>query len=201
VTRIGVGGMPFLLPLLYQVGLGRSPLESGLLILPQPVAAMASRLLVPRLLRRLGYRRILLSNTLVIALLIGLFALIGPGTPVWQIVGQAFAFGFVSSLQYTSMNTLAYADVTDADASRASTIASTAQQMSMSFGVAAASLTAALFIPERSGADALAFIRGVHRAFLALGAFTALSTLIFRALTSADGAAVSRHKIALRSEA
>ncbi|HSZ80801.1 MAG TPA: DHA2 family efflux MFS transporter permease subunit [Polyangia bacterium] len=200
VTRIGVGGMPFLLPLLYQVGLGYSPLQSGLLILPQSVAAMGLRLLMPRLLRRLGYRRVLLINTAMIGLIIGLFALVGPGTPASVIVVQAFAFGFFSSFQYTSMNTLGFADISDADASRASTISSAAQQMSMSFGVAAASLTAALFIPGHAAGDAAAFVHGIHRAFVALGVFTILSALVFRGLTSTDGDAVSQHKIALRSD-
>jgi EmrB/QacA subfamily drug resistance transporter len=200
VTRIGVGGMPFLLPLLYQVGLGYSPLQSGLLILPQSVAAMGLRLLMPRLLRRLGYRRVLLVNTAMIGLLIGLFALVGQGTPAWIIVAQAFAFGFFSSFQYTSMNTLGFADISDADASRASTIASAAQQMSMSFGVAAASLTTALFLPDHAARDAAAFVSGIHRAFVALGVFTILSALIFRGLTSTDGDTVSQHKIALRSD-
>ena len=63
VTRMGVGGMPFLLPLLFQVGLGYSPVQSGLLILPQSVASMSLRMTMPRLLRRFGYRRVLLSNT------------------------------------------------------------------------------------------------------------------------------------------
>jgi EmrB/QacA subfamily drug resistance transporter len=199
LTRLGVGGMPFLLPLLYQVGLGRSPLESGLLILPQPFAAMSLRVFMPRLLRRFGYRRVLLTNTAMIGIGIALFALVGPSTPVWVIVVEAFSFGFFSSFQYTSMNTLIYADVSDDDTSRASTIASTAQQMSMSFGVAAASLTAALFIPTRLRADPTAFVHGIHEAFLVLGAFTFLSAFVFRELTSSDGDAVSQHKIALRS--
>src|SRR5450432_843519 len=130
VTRIGVGGLPFLLPLLYQIGLGYSAVESGLLILPQSLAAMSLRLLMPKLLSRFGYRRILLSNTLAIGLLIALFGLVGPGTPIWVIVAQTFCFGFFSSFQYTSMNTLTYADVPDVDTSMASTIASTTQQMS-----------------------------------------------------------------------
>jgi EmrB/QacA subfamily drug resistance transporter len=140
LTRLGVGGMPFLLPLLYQVGLGYTPIESGLLIMPQPIAAMALKVLMPRILTRLGYRRVLLSNTIVIGLIIVLFATIGAHTPAWLIVIQGFAFGFFQSLQYTSMNTLVYADVAESQTSMASTIASTAQQMSMSFGVATASL-------------------------------------------------------------
>ena len=66
---------------------------------------------------------------------------------------MAFAYGFLTSLQYTSMNTLAYADIGEHEASGASTIASTVQQMAVSFGVAAASLAAALFIPDRTQAS------------------------------------------------
>ena len=86
----------------------------------------------------------LISNTVILGLLIWLFATIGVGTPVWLIVIQAFCYGFFSSLQYTSMNTLVYADVTEQQTSSASSIASTMQQMSISFGVATASLLTAL---------------------------------------------------------
>ena len=146
VTRLGVGGMPFLLPLLYQVGLGYTPIQSGLLIMPQPLAAMSLKMLMPRILTRIGYRRVLLSNTAIIGMIIMLFALVHPGFPAWLIVAQAFCFGFFSSLQYTSMNTLAYADLGPAETSMGSTIASAMQQMSMSFAVAVAFLVAALFI-------------------------------------------------------
>lgn len=196
LTRIGVGGLPFLLPLLYQVGLGKTPVESGLLILPQSLAAMSLRPLMPVLLRRLGYRRVLLSNTIAIGVLIVLFSLIGPRTPVWVIGAQAFAFGFFSSFQYTSLNTLVYADIADADASMAATLASTTQQLSMSFGVAAASLATALFIPDRFAAPPRQIIHGIHLACLALGGATVLSALLFRGLRSDDGAAVSRQEIA-----
>jgi EmrB/QacA subfamily drug resistance transporter len=194
LTRLGVGGMPFLLPLLYQVGLGYTPIESGLLIMPQPIAAMALKLAMPAILTRLGYRRVLLSNTVIIGVLIVLFATIGPRTPVWLIVVQAFAFGFFQSLQYTSMNTLVYADVTEPETSMASTIASTAQQMSMSFGVATASLVTALFIPDRFHSEPGQMIHGIHLAFLVLGGMTVLSAAVFVELKKDDGDNVSRHR-------
>jgi len=200
LTRIGIGGMPFLLPMLYQVGLGYSPLESGLLIFPQSLAAMSLRIFIPRILRRLGYRRVLLTNTVMIGVLIALFALVGPGTPAWAIVVQAFAFGFFSSCQYTSMNTLTYADVPEELSSQASTIASTAQQMSLSFGVAAASLAAALFVPAPARGSAAGLTQGIHHAFLALGGFTVLSALLFRGLTRSDGANISQHKAPLAAD-
>jgi EmrB/QacA subfamily drug resistance transporter len=195
VTRLGVGGMPFLLPMLYQVGLGYSPIESGLLILPQSIAAISLKMTMPHLLSRFGYRRVLLANTVLLGLLIGLFATIGPQTSVAVIASQAVAFGFLSSLQFTSMNTLVYADVKESDSSMASTIASTMQQMSMSFGVAAASLTTAIFIPDRFRSSEPQMVHGIHMAFLVLGGLTLLSSAVFGALRAEDGDSVSRHHV------
>jgi len=194
-TRLGIGGIPFLFPLLYQVGLGFTPVQSGMLMIPQAVAAMSLKPWMPGILARVGYRGLLISNTVILGLLIVLFATIGAGTPVWLIVIQAFCFGFFTSLQYTSMNTLVYADVTEEQTSSASTIASTMQQMSISFGVASASLTTAFFIPDRFHSSAPQMIHGIHRAFLVLGTLTVLSTIIFRELKSGDGDSVSQHKV------
>jgi EmrB/QacA subfamily drug resistance transporter len=193
-TRLGVGGIPFLFPLLYQVGLGFSPIQSGLLMVPQAFAAMSLKLTVPRILARFGYRAVLVSNTVMLGLMIMLFAHIGPATPVWLIVVELFLYGFCTSLQYTSMNSLAYADVSARQTSSASTIASTGQQMSVSFGVACASLAAALFIPDQYRSTPAQMIHGIHQAFLMLGTLTVVSSLIFWGLKSDDGAAVSQHK-------
>jgi EmrB/QacA subfamily drug resistance transporter len=194
VTRLGIGGIPFLLPLLYQVGLGFTPVQSGLLIMPQAIAAMSLKMTMAPILARFGYRGILISNTVMLGALILLFATIGVGTPVWLIVLQAFCYGFFSSLQYTSMNTLAYADISEEQTSAASSIASTMQQMSISFGVATASLVTAFFIPDRFRSNPPELIHGIHLAFFVLGGLTVLSTIVFRELRSQDGAAVSRQK-------
>jgi EmrB/QacA subfamily drug resistance transporter len=193
-TRLGIGGIPFLFPLLYQVGLGFTPIQSGLLMMPQALAAMSLKIFMPKILDHFGYRRVLISNTIILGVQIALFTTIGVGTPVWIIVLQVFCFGFFTSLQYTSMNTLVYADVSDEQTSAASTIASTTQQMSISFGVATASLAAAFFIPDRFHSDAAQMVHGVHKAFFVLGALTVLSTIIFRELRAADGSTVSRQK-------
>jgi EmrB/QacA subfamily drug resistance transporter len=193
-TRLGLGGIPFILPLLYQVGLGFTPIQSGLLIMPQAIAAMSLKMTMPRIIGRFGYRGVLVSNTLILGVLIWLFAAIGVGTPIWLIVTLAFSYGFFSSLQYTCMNTLVYADVAGEQTSGASSIASTMQQMSMSFGVAIASLLTALFIPDRFHSDAAQMIHGVHYAFFVLGGITVLSTIVFRELKRGDGAATSQHK-------
>jgi EmrB/QacA subfamily drug resistance transporter len=193
-TRLGIGGVPFILPLLYQVGLGLSPIQSGLLMMPQAIAAMSLKMTMPKILTRFGYRAVLISNTVILGLLIALFGTIGRDTRVWLIVAQGFCFGFFSSLQYTSMNTLVYADVTDQQASAASSIASTMQQMSMSFGVAWASLVTGFFIPDRLHSTSPQMIHGIHSAVCVLGGITILSTIVFRGLTSLDGNTTSQHK-------
>ncbi|HTR84020.1 MAG TPA: DHA2 family efflux MFS transporter permease subunit [Reyranella sp.] len=197
-SRLGLGGIPFLFPLLYQIGLGYSAVQSGFLIMPQALAAMGLKVIVPRILARLGYRNVLIGNTLILGVLIMLFATIDAGTPAWRIALQAFILGFFTSTQYTSMNTLVYADVTAQQTSAASTIASTGQQLSISFGVASASLIAAFFVPENLRSDPQALIHGVHQAFIVLGIMTMVSSVVFMELRRDDGGAVSRHQSAAK---
>jgi len=194
-TRLGIGGVPFLLPLLYQVGLGFTPVQSGLLIMPQAIAAMAMKAVMPRLLSAMGYRWVLISNTVILGIMLMLFATIGPATPVWMIVLQAFFYGAFTSLQYTSMNTLVYADTTDEQSSAASSIASTMQQMSISFGVASAGLATAFFVPSAGQSGAAEMIHGIHKALVALGVLTIFSTIVFRSLHRGDGDSVSHQRI------
>jgi EmrB/QacA subfamily drug resistance transporter len=191
ITRLGIGGIPFLFPLLFQVGMGFTPIQSGLLMMPQAIASMSLKMTMPRILARFGYRPVLISNTIIIGLLIVLFSTIGIQTPVWLIVVILFCYGFFSSLQYTSMNTLVYSDISEEEASAASSIASTMQQMSISFAVATASLVTAAFLPNQSHSNA-EFIRGTHKAFFVLGTMTVLSTVVFGELKPGDGEAVSQ---------
>ncbi|MES2995552.1 MAG: DHA2 family efflux MFS transporter permease subunit [Verrucomicrobiota bacterium] len=191
VTRFGISGMPFLLPLLYQLGMGFTPWQAGLLVMPQALAAIGMKLLVRRMLAAFGYRRVLIGNTLVLGAMIGCFAWVGPGIPVWVILCMSAVQGCVSALQFTAMNSLAYADTADDQASDASTIASTGQQLSISFGIAFASLVTAWFLTEADRSQAAALIPALHQAFLWLGALTALSAISFTSLRGDDGDAVS----------
>jgi EmrB/QacA subfamily drug resistance transporter len=193
-TRLGIGGVPFLLPLLYQTGLGYTPIQSGLLIMPQALGAMSVKSVLRRVLSLMGYRGVLVSNTLIIGVLLAVFSTIGQRTPVWVIVLLQFAYGWFTSLQYTSMNTLVYADIGDHDASGASSIASTMQQMSISFGVATAGLTTAFFVPHAASTIPTEMIHGIHLAFRALGGLTIVSTVVFASLKRDDGQSVSRQK-------
>jgi predicted MFS family arabinose efflux permease len=155
---------------------------------------MSMKVIMPRLLRSVGYRGVLVSNTVILGVLLMVFATIGLRAPVWAIVLQAFLYGGFTSLQYTSMNTLVYADITEQDASSASSIASTMQQMSISFGVAIAGLATAFFIPT-SHSNPAEMIHGIHKALIALGILTIISTIVFRSLKSGDGGDVSRYTV------
>jgi EmrB/QacA subfamily drug resistance transporter len=193
LSRLGIGGMPFLLPLFYQVGLGRTPLESALLMLPQPAAAITTKLLQRRVIARLGYRRLLRANTLLIGAAIACFGAVSAATPRWQVGLLAFVYGTVTSLQFTSVNSLQYADLEPAETSMGSTVASVVQQLSLSFGVALASGTAALLLgdaPATAGTPTLA--TALRRSFLVLGAVTAASSATFALLHPDDGHAVAR---------
>jgi len=193
-TRLGIGGIPFLLPVLYQVGLGFTPIQSGLLIMPQAAAAISLKIILRKILQRYGYRRVLFFNTVMLGVMILSFATIGAHTPIWLIVVQVFCFGIFTSLQYSSMNTLVYADVTEEETSGASAITSTVQQLSISFGIALASLLTAVFVPDRFHTAAPELIHGIHSAFLILGAWTIVSSVIFRELKKNDGDTLSLHK-------
>ena len=148
---------------------------------------------MPRILARFGYRGVLISNTVILGLLILLFATIGVGTPVWLIVAQAFGFGFFTSLQYTSMNTLVYADVTDEQTSSASTIASTdaadVDELRRRRRLAGRGpLHPRSLSLRRRATDDRRRAQGV----LVLGGVTILSAVVFLGLRNDDGAAVSQ---------
>jgi len=106
---------------------------------------------------------------------------------------QAFLLGFFTSMQYTSMNTLVYADITGPQTGGASTIAATGQQLAISFGVAGAALIAAIFVPPEMHSHPDVIIHGAQQAFLALGLLTVVSSAVFLELRADDGADMSRH--------
>ncbi len=196
ITRLGVGGMPFLLPLLYQIGLGHPAWKAGLLTMPQAGAAIVMKMFSKDVLARFGHRRVLTVNTAGFGLLMAAFAFVVPGTPIWVILLLSFTQGLFSALQFTSMNSLVYADIGDRDASMANSIASTAQMMALSFGVAFASLVTAWFIGSTPQTDTANFMGALHRAFLALGGITIISSFMFWRLRASDGSSMSNHRAA-----
>jgi len=194
VTRLGFGGMPFLLPLLYQLGLGYLPWQAGLLTMPQALAAMGMKIISRPLLKRFGHRTILLSNTVLLGLTMMAFTQIDRGVPLFGILALSFTQGFFASLQFTAMNSLVYADIDDHDASKAGSIASTAQQLSLSFGVAIGSLVASWFLGGLDQTDAIQTLPALHKAFFALGLITIVSSVSFLGLHPYDGNNISNRQ-------
>lgn len=192
ITRIGVGGLPFLLPLLYQLGLGLPAWQSGLLMMPSAAAAMGMKFISVRVLARFGYRQVLIVNTVLIGLTISMYSFVHQGTPLYVIVFISLCLGFFNSLQFSSMNSIAYADVEGPDSSMASTIASSMQQLSMSFGLAAGSLITGWFLGDLPQSNRLALTSALHYAFLTLAVLTVLSSLTFWSLRKDDGESISK---------
>jgi EmrB/QacA subfamily drug resistance transporter len=196
ITRLGVGGLPFLLPLLYQLGLGMPAWQSGLLMMPAAAAAMCMKLVAPKILARFGYRQVLVVNTIFIGLTIGLFSLVDAGTPLIAIVGIGLMQGFCNSMQFSSMNTLAYADIEPRDSSQASTLSSSFQQLSMSFGLATGSIVTAWFLGRVSQTNQVLVTTAIHHAFLTLAVVTVVSAALFARLRREDGESISKGKAA-----
>jgi len=134
--RIGIGAIPFLLPLMFQIGFGFSPLQSGLLTFAGAAGAILMRASAAPVLRRFGIKRVLLVNTVIASAFIASSALFTPTTPFAVIIAVLLFGGFFRSLQFTSLNSLAFADIGSSTMSQATSFTSVAQQISVSAGVA-----------------------------------------------------------------
>ena len=134
--RIGVGAMPFLLPLMFQLGFGMNALQSGLLTFAGAAGAMLMRASVAPILRRFGIKRVLVINTVVAAGFIAACGFFQPGTPYFIIIAVLFVGGFFRALQFSSLNSLAFADLGQSTMSQATSFTSVGQQISVSAGVA-----------------------------------------------------------------
>ncbi|MBV8770654.1 MAG: DHA2 family efflux MFS transporter permease subunit [Hyphomicrobiales bacterium] len=138
--RAGVGAIPFVLPMMLQVGFGLTPFESGSLTFASAAGALCMKFTAGPILRRLGFRNVLVSNTIISAVFLAVSALFTAATPHLLIFAVLLVGGFFRSLQFTSLNAIAYADVPQAAMSRASSFSSVSQQLSGSVGIAFAAL-------------------------------------------------------------
>ncbi len=186
--RIGVGAVPLLLPLMLQIGFGMSPLQSGLTTFVAAAGAMAMKATASPILDRFGFKRVLVVNALVGAAFIGLNALYSPSTPIVLILGLLLVGGYFRSLQFTGINAMAYADVSQERMSHAVSFASVAQQLSLSVGVAVGAGVVQAMQAHRGGPLALA---DFHAAFVVVAAISALSVLLFLRLPADAGASLA----------
>jgi MFS family permease len=182
LSRLGFGGLPFLLPLLLQIGLDYSPQDAGILIAPIALGILLIKPFSLKILRYLGFKRLLIYNTFAVSLCLISFSAINSNTSLFFIILLTFFFGFLSTLQYSGMNTLAYAEVTPEQLSGATSIMSTMQQVSQSFGVA----ISAIFLRYFSMGLKLT-LSDFHHAFIGIGLITLCSMIIFLRLKPEDG--------------
>jgi EmrB/QacA subfamily drug resistance transporter len=196
--RLGIGALPFLLPLLLQIGFNLTPFESGLITFTGALGSIFMKAVVARVLRRFGYRPVLVYNSVISGGFLAACASFVPGMPYLAMVAILLTGGFFRSLQFTSVNTLAYAEIEPRLMSRATAIVSVAQQLALSTGVAVGALIveATLWVKHTQAMSAADF----PPAFLVIGALTAASGLIFRRLPADAGAELSG-RVSIRPEA
>ncbi|HEY0300055.1 MAG TPA: MFS transporter, partial [Rhizomicrobium sp.] len=187
--RIGIGALPFLLPLMLQVGFGKSPFESGLITFASAAGAMGMKMAAATMLKRFGFRAILMSNAIISSLFLSVCYFFNAGTPAAIMFGVLLVGGFFRSLQFTSINTIAYAEVEHSRVSRATALVSVGQQLSLSAGVAVGALAVDLTAQLHGHADLRA--EDFQAAFLIVAAISALSFFIFARLSPDAGAELS----------
>jgi MFS family permease len=195
IFRTAISVSPFLLPLMFQVGFGLNAFQSGLLVFALFAGNFAMKSVTTPILRRFGFRKTLLVNGVATAAAILACATLTPHTPRILILGILFVNGLCRSMQFTSVNTLAFVDVPRAQLSSATTLASMAQQMSMGMGVAvgAIALRVAALITGHAGASPT--IAQFHIAFVLVAIIALLAVLDCIPLDPHAGAEVSGHRI------
>ena len=192
--RIGMGATPFLLPLLLQLGFGMTAFQSGMITFAAAVGAIAMKFAAPPILRRFGFRNVLLWNTVLAAIFVSLPAIFSPATPVVLMTGLLLIGGFFRSLQFTSINALAFADIPPDRMSGATTLTSVAQQLSLSVGISIGAI--ALELATHMTGNAITYA-SFWPAFLIVGAISLASLIPFMRLASDAGDEMSgRRKIA-----
>ena len=192
--RVGLGALPFLLPLLLQVGFGLSALNSGMLTFASAAGAMLMKTSAVRVLRTLGFRIVLVGDALISAAFLFGYSLFRPSTPHLVIFFALLAGGFFRSLQMTSINTLSYADVPAALLSRATSLTSMAQQLSQTAGVATAALLLHTVLTLRGGTALTAV--DFYPVFVGIAMISLLSVPFFLKMSPDAGAEVSGRPVA-----
>lgn len=191
LTRLGIGGMPLLLPLLYQVGFGHSPMTSGMMMLPVALATVAIKPFVVPLVKKLGYKKTLIINTVLIAGIICLFSTISPDTPLPNLIPLLILYGGANSIQLTAMNTLALADLNNENAGSGNSLLMVMQQLSMSLGISVGAYLLSMYKDIFNQVD---IIKAFDYTFFTMGIITFLSGFIFLRLKDSDGDEMSHHK-------
>jgi len=185
IFRLGVGAMPFLLPLQLQIGFGRSPLQSGTTTFIAAVGAIAMKLTAGRILGRFGFRTTLAVNALIAGAMLALVAVVDAATPVLLLMGLLLVGGFFRSLEFTALNVVVFSEVEDERMSRATSFSSMMQQLSLSAGVALAATVLHLLSLASGRAPTAA---DFSIAIATVGGLSMAAALIFARLPADAGA-------------
>lgn len=192
-TRLGIGSLPFLLPQMLQIAFSRTSTESGLIMMASAITTIYAKSQVVPLVKRFGYKNVLIVNTIILAIVIAMFALPNKTTPIFLLIPILFVYGGVNSIQMSSMNTISLADLTPEVASGGNSMLAITQQLSISFGV---SIGAMILRASESSTWLTGNDIGVSFkvTFVLLGVITLISALVFTRLNSHDGDDMSGHK-------
>jgi EmrB/QacA subfamily drug resistance transporter len=190
LCRIGLNGVPFLLPLMLQVGFGMSPVVSGSITFVSSFGAVVIRSLLSSLLRLFGFARVLIGSAVLGSVVVAGFSLLQPDTPHWALTLYVALFGLIRSAQFMTSNTLSYADLPPEKLSRATSLGGVLQQLSVSFGVSVAAMLLGLVSWNSPALTPQRF----HEVFLLAAIIPLLSIPGFLYLRPQDGAQVSGYR-------
>jgi EmrB/QacA subfamily drug resistance transporter len=190
LSRMVLGSVPVLLPLMLQVGLGFDAMQTGTITVFSGAGAILMKTAAPRILRMLGFRRMMIANGIALGVLTMGLAAFTEATPQAIMMGYLLFFGFLRSLHFTGMNGLAYANLTAPLMSNGTSISSVAQQLFMSLGV---SLTIAL-LEMRTANDAPLSAMDFRAVFIIVGVFMCVASLGFALLKVSDGMRMSGYR-------
>ncbi len=194
IFRVTVGAMPFLMPMMLQVGFGMSAFNSGLITFAGGLGSFFNKMSTGPILRRFGYRTTFIVNGLISAAFFALCALFTEATPVLVMFAILAVGGFFRSLQFTALNSLAFADIPSDQMSGATSLSSMAQQLTNGLGVAVAAIVVHLTHIARASVDAPLSATDFRVPFVAFAVFSLFSIASFRKLDPAAGAAVTGHR-------
>jgi len=192
LCRFSVGATPYLLALLLQIGFGMTPLAAGLITFVGAIGSLLMKMAAPRILNRWGYRYVLTINAVLTGVSLAACASFTPEMPALIMLGILLIGGFFRSLQFTAVNTLAYADISQTGMSRASSFAAMAQQLGISLGVGVAAESMSLSMAWR-GADSLV-AADIMVGFVVIGGLCALASFYFWKLSPDAGESLRQRK-------
>jgi EmrB/QacA subfamily drug resistance transporter len=183
--RMGIGATPFLLALLLQVAFGLSALQAGLMTFASAAAALVMKTAAPPILARFGFRTTLIVNAVIVAISFIAYGLFRPDTPRWVLYAVLLGGGFFRSLQFSSLNGMAFADVDHAQMSRASTVSTMGQQLSQSIGIGMAAVLLHIFLTRAHATHLTA--AAMAPTFVVIGLVSLISLVFFLPLPANAG--------------